>query len=101
MTGKLKYIFVLLISFYFINSSVYSAAEAGSDSIISNDNSDPGLWIFLPAARLSMDPMYIYNNDSDFSGTFTSIADFDFLQYKSYIFSFSMTQILEYSKKKP
>jgi len=96
MTEKLKFLKMPLIIIYLLIPIITVTAETVTEKKLPAEKVYPDQWRFLPAARLSIDPMYIFNKNSDFTGAFTSTAEFDFLRYGSYAFSFTMIQILDY-----
>lgn len=82
----------IILSFFLLSIGVEN-----TDARTVSGDTYPNRWILLPAVHLSLDPMYIFNNDSDYSGIFTSVAEIDFLQYRYYIASFSMNQKLKFN----
>jgi len=95
MTVNIKFSIILLSALFFFAGVKNSGAQ--KSDVPSADETYSDQWMLLPAVRLSLDPIYILNNDSDFSGIFTSIAEIDCLQYGYYTVSFSMDQILDYN----
>lgn len=63
------------------------------------DDTYPDKWMLFPSVCLGLDPTYIFNGDSDFSGILNSTVEIDCLQYRYYIASFTVDQMLEYSEE--
>lgn len=100
MNSKTKHILVLISVLFFCSPGggikAYSASIESGD--IKSGNSDN--WQFLPSARLSLDPMYIYHDKYDYSGIFSSVVEIDLIRYSNYILSSSMDQMINYSDEK-
>ena len=96
MAEKIRYKIILFTAVFIFAAVKYSAAQSENLNFSPGEKMYADHWILLPSVRLALDPMYILNNDSDISGIFTSAAEIDFLQYSTYILSFSMDQFLNY-----
>ncbi len=96
MTGKLKFFMIIAVVFCCFYKTVSSGAEYTVEDISIPDKANMDFQPPFTPVRLTADPMYIYNKDSDFQGIAAYTAEIDFLRYQYYVLSFSMNQALYY-----